>query len=69
MHTVQFKMDPNEILQVVVESLSIMEINVRTLRSAVTTLFEHATFVPDIKIVMPDISTKNESFRCSDFRG
>lgn len=44
-----------------IDSLSMMENNVRILRTVVTTLYEHATFDPNKRIVVPDTEQLNNS--------
>lgn len=48
-------MEPREHLRLVVESLSHVETTVQLLRTAVTTLFEHASFMPSQIMQTPNL--------------
>lgn len=54
-------MEPSQYFRLVVESLSHVQTTVQLLRTAVTTLYEHASFEPNKKIQMPNMMQLNNS--------
>lgn len=56
--SLNFKMDASDYMQLIVQALSNMEATAQLLRTAVSTLCEHATFEPNKKILLQPAEVK-----------